>query len=421
MHQVFATLMISVLLVQNPSLESSSPKEREAAIERLAVLGNVSAIPVLAEAYKKEPKSDLRAEIIAGFARIRDKAVLPPLAEALRTDIDKDVRLQAIDSILRLYIPIEGNAGPIRTIFNRVQSVFFVADRPMVGPEVSVDGAATTVLAEAMQKDFTDEVRIESARALGSLKATDQVPSLIATLDDPKNREHSEVRLEVIRTLGILRDVSAGPVLEKTLRDDDRTIVAEAAMALGLVGYKEARPAVEDLFRTSSDRTIKRRSIEGIALMRDPGAAALFESLLGNSDDYYRELAAEGLARLHHDPKVIQDRWGQEKKANVRNALAFALVTAGQNDYLNELANALDTRQDYQVHVYLVELGKFEGKLPELYRYLKSPNPKVRAKILRVLGDVGDPSAREQIQAMTEDRDVGVVREAVAALRKITK
>jgi len=175
------------------------------------------------------------------------------------------------------------------------------------------------------------------------------------------------------------------------------------------------------LFRTSSDRMIKRRSIEGIALMRDPGSAALFESLVGSSDDYYRELAAEGLARLHHDPKLIQDRWGQEKKANVRNALAFALVTAGQDNYLNDLANALDTRQDYQVHVYLVELGKFEGKLPELYRYLKSRNPKVRAKMVKVLGDIGDPAAREYVQTMTDDSDVTVVREAVAALRKLTK
>lgn len=420
MSYLSASFLIGVFLLQGPSLDSSSPKERQAAIEEMAVIGNAKAIPALAAAYKKEPKADLRAEILAGLARIHDKSAIPPLAEALRSDNDKDVRLQAIDSFLRLYIPTD-DSGSIRTIFNKVKSVFFLPDRPFVGPEVNVDSASTTALAESMQKDFVDEVRIEAARAIGSLRAEDQVPALIATLEEPKNREHQEVRLEVIRTLGILRDPRAGPALEKALRDRDRDIVAESALALGLAGYKEARPVVEETFRTSNDRIVKRRALEGIALMRDPGSAALFESLLANSDDYYRELSAEGLARLHHDPKLLHDRMEQEKKANVRNALAFALAAAGEDKYINDLANGLDSRQDYQVHVYLVELGKFDGKLNELYRYLRSTNPKVRAQMVNVIGEIGDPASRSQIQAMTNDPNVDVVREAVAALRKLTK
>jgi HEAT repeat protein len=253
------------------------------------------------------------------------------------------------------------------------------------------------------------------------LRALDQVPALAATLDDPKMQEHPKVRLEAIRTLGLMREGSAGPALVKALRDRDNEIVAEAALAVGLVGYSEGRAAVEELFRTSNDRTIKRRALEGMALMRDPGSAALFESLLGSTDDYYRELAAEGLARLHHDPALLKDRYIQEKKMNVRNAYAFALAASGQDNYIGDLANALDSRQDYQVRVYLIELGKFDGKLAELYRYLKSPNPKIRAKMVGVIGDIGDPASRDQIQAMTDDPNLEVAREAVAALRKLTR
>jgi HEAT repeat protein len=417
---LFGFALTALFLFQGASIDSPSPKERQTAIDQMATLGNSKAIPVLVDAYKKEPKADLRAEIVAGLARIHDRAAIPPLAEALRTDIDKDVRLQAIDSLLRLYIPADEN-GPIRTIFAKVKSAFFYPERPIVSPEVIVDNSATTALAESAQKDFTDEVRVEAARALGSLKAKDQVPTLAAILEDPKNREHVQVRLEVIRTLGIIRDKTAGPVLQKTLQDRDREVVAEAALSLGLVAYSEAAPNVEELFRTSSDRTIKRKSLEGLALMRNPSSAALFESLLGSTDDYYRELAAEGLARLHHDPKILQDRYALEKKQNVRNALAFALAEAGQDNYINELANALDSRQDYQVHVYLVELGKFDNKLSELYRYLQSTNPKVRAKMVNVIGEIGDPSSRDQIQSLTNDPDVGVAREAVTALRKLTR
>jgi HEAT repeat protein len=186
--QQAAALLLGALLFQTPSIESTSPKEREAAIEQMAVLGNAKAIPALAAALKKEPKSDLRAAIVAGLSRIHDKAAIPPITEALAGDLDKDVRLQAIDALLRLYIQIDGSEGPIRTIFNKVRSVFFYPERPMVGPEVKVDLEATAALASSMQKDFVDAVRVEAARALGSLMAKEQMPALIATLEEPRNR-----------------------------------------------------------------------------------------------------------------------------------------------------------------------------------------------------------------------------------------
>ena len=410
----------TLVLLQTPSLDSASPKERQTAVEQMAVLGNREAIPKLAEALKKEAKSDVRASIVAALGRIRDRETIPILAGTLRTDLDKDVRSQAIDSLLRLYIPVE-DSGPLRTIFSRVRSVFFEANPPVVGPEVQVDMATKDVLAAAMQKDFSDEVRAQAARALGTLKAKDQVPLLVATLEDPQNREHRNVRLEVIRTLAMIRDPAAGAALERALRDPNKQIVEEAILAIGLVAYTPARATLEQLFRTESDRKIKSRSLEALSLMRDAGTTRLFESLLNDSNDTYRELAAEGLARLDYDASGWKDRFAQEKKENVRNALAFGLASSGQVDYINNLASALDSRQDYQVEVYLLELGKFDGQLHELYRYLRSPNPKVRAGMARVIGNIGDPQSSDQIRPLTEDSDVEVVREAVAALRKLSR
>jgi len=386
----------------------------------MAVLGNREAIPKLAEALKKEPKSDVRASIVAALGRIRDREAIPVLTGSLRTDLEKDVRSQAIDSLLRLYIPVD-DSGPLRTIFSRVKSVFFEANPPVIGPEVQVDASVKDALAAAMQKDFSDEVRAQAARALGTLKARDQVPVLVATLEDPQNREHRNVRLEVVRTLGMIRDPAAGPALERALRDPNKQIQEEAILAIGLVAYTPARATLEQFFRTESDRRIKSRSLEALSLLRDAGNTKLFESLLNDSNDTYRELAAEGLARLHYDASGWKDRFDQEKKENVRNALAFGLASSGQLDYINNLANALDSRQDYQVEVYLIELGKFDGKLDELHRYLRSPNPKVRAGMARVIGNIGDARSADQIRPLTEDSDVEVVREAVAALRKLSR
>src|SRR5262245_24697206 len=117
------TLLLTALLVQTSSLDSPSPKERMDAVEKLAIPGNRDAIPSLAEAIKKESRSEVRAAMLAGLGRIGDPQAAPVLAESLRSDLNKDVRLQAVDSIQRLYIPTD-SSGPIRTVFNRVKSVF---------------------------------------------------------------------------------------------------------------------------------------------------------------------------------------------------------------------------------------------------------------------------------------------------------
>ena len=414
-------LIAAALLLQNPSLDSVSPKERMEAIDKLAVVGNREAIPQLAAALKKEPKGDVRAQMIAALGRIGDRAAIPILADTMRNDLDKDVRSQAIDSMLRLYIPIE-DSGPVRTIFNRVKSAFLQPNAPVVGPEVQVDTTAKEALALVMQKDFNDEVRVQAVRALGSLRAKDQVPVLIEALESPQQREHRSVRVEIVRTLGTLRDPASGPALERTLRDADNQVVMESITAVGLVGQTSARPLLEQMFRTSSNSVTKSKTLEALALLRDKGSIPLFESLLTNKDDSYRELSAEGLARLNYEgAKEWRTRFDEEKKPNVRNALAFGLAASGDTDYINNLANALDTRQSTQVEVYLFELGKFDGKLNELHRYLRSENPRVRAGMARVLGNIGDPSSTAQIRPLTDDPNTEVVREAVGALRKLNR
>jgi HEAT repeat protein len=419
MPHIVLSVLMSMLVTQAPGLDSPNTRDRQTAVEQMAVPGNRAAIPVLAEARKKETRGEIRAAMVAAFGRIGDREAIPAIVDALQTDLDKDVRLQAIDSLLRLYIPIQ-DEGRLQTIFNRVKSVFSQPNAPVVGPQQVVEPAVKTALATAMQKDFNDEVRVAAARALASLRARDQIPALIAAFEDPQNREYSNVRVQIVQTLGLLRDPSAGSTLEKALRERERPVLLESITALGLTGYSPARPAVENLFRTSSDGTIKRRSLEALSLIRDPGTTPLFESLLNSTDNYYREIATEGLARLDYDASGWKDRYALEREQSVKNAIAFGLASSDQNEYINDLANQLDSRQTAQASVYLYELGKFEGKLPELHRYLRSTNPKVRAGMVRVLADIGDTSSRDQIQPLTQDADIDVVREAVAALRRLS-
>jgi HEAT repeat protein len=48
-------------------------------------------------------------------------------------------------------------------------------------------------------------------------------------------------------------------------------------------------------------------------------------------------------------------------------------------------------------------------------------NPKVRAGMARIVGNIGDPSSVDQIRPLTNDDNTEVVRESVAALRKLSR
>jgi hypothetical protein len=154
------------------------------------------------------------------------------------------------------------------------------------------------------------------------------------------------------------------------------------------------------------------------AILKPPAVRSPYESQMAWKAKPFLENGGENF-----NPPIKGDlkaRYDTEKKTNVRNALAFALVAADQKGYFNELANALDSRQAYQAEVYLFELGKYEGKLTELHNYLKSATPRVRARIAHILGDIADPSSRPHIEELTRDKNSEVAAEAIAALRKLT-
>jgi len=104
------------------NLKDPNKKIRKEAAADLGVLGKQEAIDVLDEAFRVESDPDVRGEILLSLGKIRDRAGLKTLTRALVSDVSKDVRLQAIDSILRLYIPIE-EPGILRRFLGGVKSI----------------------------------------------------------------------------------------------------------------------------------------------------------------------------------------------------------------------------------------------------------------------------------------------------------
>jgi len=152
---IHLTLILALMLLQTPSLDSPSPKERLDAVEAMSLPGRSENVPALSAALKKEARGDVRAAIVAGLGRIGGPDVIPVLVESLKSDLDKDVRLQVVDSMQRLYIPVNSQ-GTIKTVFNKVKSVFAEPDRPLIQNPAVVDPVVNTALADTMHRAWVD-------------------------------------------------------------------------------------------------------------------------------------------------------------------------------------------------------------------------------------------------------------------------
>jgi HEAT repeat protein len=397
------------------NLKDPNKKIRKEAAADLGVLGKKEAIGPLQEAFHSEMDPDVRGEILLSLGKIRDRAGLKTLTQALVGDVSKEVRLQAIDSILRLYIPIE-EQGVVRRFLGGVKSIFAENEQLVVQPYVEVDKEAKEALSKALLDRQSQQVRENAARALGSLKASDQ----IASMDQALSVSNKETRLAIVKSLGIMRDEKAGPVLIRQLNDRDREVVRQSAISLGLVKYNEGRQELRKLFDSSKEKDLRRAAAEGLALIHHRADKDFFAELLRNdSDDKLREFGAEGLARIA-DPsteQALQDRLSNEDKSNVKTAIHFALVSVGKTEHLTPLVQALEARFTNQAEVYLFEIGKHQKKIDLLYPFLNSNEPRIRAGIVRVLGRIGNPDAFEKVKPLAADKNADVAREATETVR----
>jgi HEAT repeat protein len=137
---------------------------------------------------------------------------------------------------------------------------------------------------------------------------------------------------------------------------------------------------------------------------------SVFVSELGSKEPFVRQQAAEELARRADTDhlKMVEGYRLQEKNARVKLALDWALYRMGKSDSLFTLVSALDSSQAEQAAGYLSQL---ESPHP-LYIFLGRTKRVAQARLLEVLGGVGDAETVERLKPLLESTDPTV---AVAA------
>lgn len=226
------------------------------------------------------------------------------------------------------------------------------------------DGRAADPLL-AVLGEVTEPERQPIVALLGRVGATRALPTLRTLLA----HSDAELRLAAVRAMGAIGDAEGGSALLPLLDDPDARLRYEAARAIGAAA--SATIAAELLGRLS-DRAPTDRHALAIAL-------------------------AEALPRLASA--------GQLHPALERRALASMLALAGGED--RGLAErALDVLARWR------PAGASEG----LVRLLASAGPERSPAIVRALGELEDPAAREALRALVTGRHVSLATQAASVI-----
>jgi aminopeptidase N len=129
-------------------------------------------------------------------------------------------------------------------------------------------GEIVSALREVLAADSFWGVREAAARALGELKTETARNALADGLRDPDAR----VRQASVRALGLFKKDKEAAKLAETLfrRDQNPTVAAEAAFAIGKIGAKGASHLLQQAVKRDSDRdAIRRSALRGLGELGD--------------------------------------------------------------------------------------------------------------------------------------------------------
>jgi HEAT repeat protein len=168
------------------------------------------------------------------------------------------------------------------------------------------------------------------------------------------------VRAAMLNALGRLRNPDAIDVMIEALSSDDKQVVAEGALSLGLLGEKgnappeKIAPAIAPMMACyrklkGSDEALREQMLEAMALIADPQFAPIFVNALSNEKDAaVRQAAARGIAALGKPENAdLLVRHLADPDAGVRRTVVESLARIAKSDvHLEALFARLDAKNE---------------------------------------------------------------------------
>jgi HEAT repeat protein len=354
---------------------------------------------------------NVRRTALKALAALGPEALDP--ISLLVADPVRDIRSQAILAVAAIYVE-----PPPKRRVQTVQDAFEWS--PYLATPWTVPPVLVTNLVRALADDWPS-VRRDAAYALGVV-LTPPVDARVAdelvySLADPA----SDVRLAAVRALGRLRAARAGDQLIGRIVDPVLAVRLAAMRAVGEIREARSLVALRQQLDYYGRASAGRAAMDALARIAHSSTAGLFEQERFSDSEAFRRSAYEGIARLggvrDGDVAAVEQRLTEERDAQVRIAMTFALAATGR-PYLDRIVQLLPDREvaDQAVE-YLIELGRAQPDA--LIPHLQDRDPVVRGRVAIAVGFVGGARAEADLSRLTTDGDPAVRRAAETALLRM--
>jgi HEAT repeat protein len=391
----------------------------------------------------KSPTASTRREAAAELGKSRRREAVTPLAALVR-DPDAKVRLEVVRSLRELRDP---TAVPA--------IVTSLADGESQIREEAI-GSLVELFAERDRGNpvgrflelFSDEYDRSSIAPSGAVD-----PGVIQALAGKLRDDEKDIRQEAALALGILNGTQALPALTTALRDPEASVRGAAATAIGKIGsaddgralvpllsddsaavrnrvlqavgvlhVREAGPALRQLYEANRRKEGGARILAALSRIGDPAQADLFQELVQDPDPERKRLAIEGLGRISDASRLpaFKKDYQREKNEELRLAYSFALTLLGDRAFLDTIVLSLPSRT-LGTRSRGYLLEMGPQILPELYPYLNDPEAEIRATLCDIIASFGDPEAIPRLTPLINDPSQTVADRANRAVERLRR
>ncbi|MEO8846453.1 MAG: HEAT repeat domain-containing protein [Kofleriaceae bacterium] len=372
MRESYSADVIERELSSTLSPDANAPK----LVQAFAVLG-ITDRYLLAVRAARSWQDRARAATTLGL--LGELRAVKPLIEGMRDPHeDADVKLACAEALGQIRSP-----DVLPLLVGELEHLDDWSSPRIAAVLIRFGDLAVEPLITALNSASNLNVRVWAAQVIGKLGDARAVPSLLARIHDRSDA----LRTSVANALGDLHDARAvRALIDSVLRDPSATVRAQAAAALGRIGDITALPQLVAALG-DPEHWVRLRALEAIEAVTPEDTSALEVAL----DDPNRDVRFRAALAL--------DRLGM---------LEQAFVDLGGDDDLRRIA-----AQDR-----LVAVGR-AGLSERFIGHFEDPNPRVRARIVAVLGAVANPAHTPALVKRLGDGDPAVRTEAIAALAAI--
>jgi len=230
------------------------------------------------------------------------------------------------------------------------------------------------------------------------------------------------VRGAAATAIGKIGTVQDGRALVPLLSDGSAAVRHRALQAIGVLKVAEAGPALREMYEANRRKELGLKVLEALSRVGDPSQADLFQQLVQDPDPAKRRLAVEGLGRISGAANLaaFKKDYQREKNEEVKLAYSFAMARMGDRAFLDTIVLSLPSRT-LGTRARSYLVEMGHGVVGELYPYLKDPDADVRAVLCDILGTIGDADTIPHLTPLLSDPSSSVVDRATRAIERLRR